>query len=99
MNDDGSPITVLLIVYMAPLFVALSIPLIPYLLVAYNARQRFTLDRRKPKAEPDAALEQWYRAEVIAEVLKVTPRTVRGDWRLARACLYRALKQWSADDA
>ncbi len=51
-NDDGSRISVLLIVYMAPLFVALSIPLIPYLLVAHTAWQRFTLDHRKPPLSP-----------------------------------------------
>ena len=46
MNDDGSRISVRLIVYLAPLFVALSIPLIPNLLVGYTAWQRFTLYRR-----------------------------------------------------
>jgi RNA polymerase sigma factor (sigma-70 family) len=29
--------------------------------------------------------------EEIAEALKVSPRTVRNDWRLARAWLYREL--------
>lgn len=37
--------------------------------------------------------------EEIAEVLKVSPRTVRYDWSLARAWLFRELEQGSSDDA
>lgn len=37
--------------------------------------------------------------EEIAEVLKISPRTVRNDWRLARAWLYRELSKEKDDDA
>lgn len=37
--------------------------------------------------------------EEIAEVLKVSPRTVRADWSLARAWLYRELKLGGGGDA
>lgn len=37
--------------------------------------------------------------EEIAEVLKVSPRTVGGDWGLARAWLYRELRQGGDVDA
>jgi RNA polymerase sigma-70 factor (ECF subfamily) len=35
----------------------------------------------------------------IAEVLKISTRTVRHDWSLARAWLYRELKQDGVHDA
>jgi RNA polymerase sigma factor (TIGR02999 family) len=35
----------------------------------------------------------------VAEALKVSPRTVRSDWRLARAWLYRELSRGVNDDA
>jgi RNA polymerase sigma factor (TIGR02999 family) len=35
----------------------------------------------------------------VAEVLKVSPRTVRHDWNLARAWLYRELSLGGGDDA
>src|SRR2546422_10481524 len=37
--------------------------------------------------------------EEVAEVLKVSPRTVRTDWSLARAWLYRELSRGGRDDA
>jgi RNA polymerase sigma-70 factor, ECF subfamily len=37
--------------------------------------------------------------EEIAEVLKVSPRTVRSDWSLARAWLYRELRRGGDGDA
>jgi RNA polymerase sigma factor (TIGR02999 family) len=37
--------------------------------------------------------------EETAEVLKVSPRTVRSDWSLARAWLYRELSRGGSDDA
>ncbi len=37
--------------------------------------------------------------EEVAEVLKVSPRTVRHDWSLARAWLYRELSLGGGDDA
>lgn len=37
--------------------------------------------------------------EEIAEVLKVSTRTVRNDWSLARAWLYRELSRGGGDDA
>ena len=37
--------------------------------------------------------------EEAAEVLKVSPRTVRHDWSLARAWLYRELSRGGGDDA
>ena len=37
--------------------------------------------------------------EEIAEALNVSPRTVRSDWSLARAWLYRDLNQGGSDDA
>ncbi len=37
--------------------------------------------------------------EEVAEVLKVSPRTARNDWRLARAWLYRELSKGKDDDA
>lgn len=37
--------------------------------------------------------------EEVAEVLKVSPRTVRHDWSLARAWLYRELRRGGGDDA
>ena len=37
--------------------------------------------------------------EEQAEVLKVSPRTVRSDWSLARAWLYRELSSGGDDDA
>jgi RNA polymerase sigma factor (TIGR02999 family) len=37
--------------------------------------------------------------EEVAEVLKVSPRTVRSDWSLARAWLYRELSKGVDDDA
>jgi len=37
--------------------------------------------------------------EEIAEVLSVSPRTVRNDWSLARAWLYRELSLGGSDDA
>jgi RNA polymerase sigma-70 factor (ECF subfamily) len=39
------------------------------------------------------------REEEIAEVLKVSLRTVQQDWRLARLWLYRELKTGASDDA
>jgi RNA polymerase sigma factor (TIGR02999 family) len=35
----------------------------------------------------------------VAEALKVSPRTVRSDWSLARAWLYRELSRGGSDDA
>ena len=35
----------------------------------------------------------------VAEVIKVSPRTVRSDWSLARAWLYRELSSGVGDDA
>ncbi|MDD5543761.1 MAG: ECF-type sigma factor [Acidobacteriia bacterium] len=35
----------------------------------------------------------------MAEVLKVSLRTVQQDWRLARLWLYRVLEQGEGDDA
>ena len=37
--------------------------------------------------------------EEVAKVLKVSPRTVRHDWSLARAWLYRELSLGGVDDA
>jgi RNA polymerase sigma-70 factor, ECF subfamily len=37
--------------------------------------------------------------EEVAEVLKVSPRTVRNDWSLARAWLYRELSRGGGDDS
>jgi RNA polymerase sigma-70 factor (ECF subfamily) len=37
--------------------------------------------------------------EEVAEVLKLSPRTVRHDWSLARAWLYRELSSGGGDDA
>ena len=37
--------------------------------------------------------------EEVSKVLDVSPRTVRNDWRLARAWLYRELSQGDGDDA
>jgi RNA polymerase sigma-70 factor (ECF subfamily) len=37
--------------------------------------------------------------EEVAEVLKVSPRTVRNDWSLARAWLYRELSSGGGNDA
>ena len=37
--------------------------------------------------------------EEVAEALKVSPRTVRNDWGLARAWLYRELSPGGGDDA
>jgi len=37
--------------------------------------------------------------EEVAEALNVSPRTVRHDWSLARACLYRELSRGDSDDA
>jgi len=37
--------------------------------------------------------------EEVAEVIKISPRTVRSDWSLARAWLYRELRTGVDDDA
>ena len=37
--------------------------------------------------------------EEVAEVIKISPRTVRSDWSLARAWLYRELRTGMDDDA
>jgi RNA polymerase sigma factor (TIGR02999 family) len=37
--------------------------------------------------------------EEVAEVLKVSLRTVQGDWRLAKTWLYRELSRGGGDDA
>ncbi|MEP6920513.1 MAG: sigma-70 family RNA polymerase sigma factor [bacterium] len=37
--------------------------------------------------------------EEVAEVIKISPRTVRYDWRLAKAWLYRELSRGAEDDA
>ena len=37
--------------------------------------------------------------EEVAEVVKISPRTVRSDWRLAKAWLYRELRRGVDDDA
>jgi RNA polymerase sigma-70 factor, ECF subfamily len=37
--------------------------------------------------------------EEVAEVIKISPRTVRSDWSLARAWLYRELRPGVDDDA
>jgi RNA polymerase sigma factor (TIGR02999 family) len=37
--------------------------------------------------------------EEVAEVIKISPRTVRSDWRLAKAWLYRELRRGVNDDA
>jgi hypothetical protein len=50
-----------------------------------------------------AALEKLiplvYAARKVAEVLKVSPRTVRQDWSLARAWLYRELSLGGGGDS
>ena len=38
-------------------------------------------------------------AEEVGEVIKISPRTVRSDWRLAKAWLYRELSREVDDDA
>ena len=37
--------------------------------------------------------------EEVGEVIKISPRTVRSDWRLAKAWLYRELSTEVDDDA
>ena len=59
-------------------------------LAALNARQSQVVELRYFGGLTD---------QEVGEVMKISPRTVRSDWRLAKAWLYRELNRGVADDA
>lgn len=59
-------------------------------LAAFNPRQSQVVELRYFGGLTD---------EEVAEVIKISPRTVRSDWRLAKAWLYRELRRGKDDDA